>query len=78
MGKLNNRFDLKFIFDDKIFIDSFSNFLRLYYQIDDQYSFLTFYHKTKEFKEWAGFGRNRKFRNPKWWEECGFQWKEMS
>ncbi len=78
MSKVDHRFDLKFIFDDKINIDSFPNFLRLYYQIDDCYCFLSFSPETKEFVERHGFGRNYKNANPKWWKDPQWDWQEMS
>lgn len=64
------------LFDDKILVNFGTNELKISYKIDDIYSFLHFYPKTKEFKEVHGFGSTERSCNPKWLKE--YRWKEMN
>ncbi len=79
MCKICNHHRFRFILDNKtpIYLSS-DNCLKLCYQINDWHFFLSFSPETKEFVESTGFGINRKFRNPKWWKDSRYEWKEMS
>ncbi len=75
MSKVD-RNDLRFLFNNKIFLSSHDVFLRVYYQFDDNYCFLKFYHKTKEFEEGMGFGGNYKILDPIWLKIHRYNWKQ--
>ncbi len=71
-------YNFRFLFDEKVLLSSYVNFIRLNYQIDDDFYFLSFSPATKEFEEWFGFGENRKSSHPKWWKDTRYGWKELS
>ncbi len=77
--KINRNYNLRFIFDDKIFLVSRGNSLLLFHRIDDCYYFLSFSPETKEFYvELLGFGKDEKDSNPDWWRSSKLIWEEMS
>ncbi len=81
MGKTGKEHDdlgfFRFLFDDKMLINSHPNYLHFYYRIDDCREFLAFNSDIKEFVELLGFGINRKLPGPFWWKDPDYDWKEM-
>ncbi len=75
MGKINGQY-LLFSYKFFIYLNSLGN-LYLNYQSDDYNYFLSFSTKTKKFCKESGFGRSEKDRNPDWWKDSSFRWKEM-
>ncbi len=75
LSKFDKGICLRFLFDEKIFINSCGSYLHLCYRIDDEFYFLSFSPATKEFEEDFGFGINYKHFNPGWWKD--FNWIEM-
>ncbi len=78
MGKFDNQYGLLILFDEKIFISSYCNYIHLWYRINDSDYFLRFNFETKEFEEGSGFGRKYKDTDPDWWKDPDYNWKEMS
>ncbi len=79
MSKVDTK-GFRFLFDDKIFLSlsKYNDFLYLCYQIDDYYCFLIFFTKTKKFEKEYGFGKDKIYKYPNWWEDrFYYEWKEI-
>ncbi len=77
MCKSNKGIGFQFLFDSKIIINLYHNYIDLCYRIDDYYFFLRFYSDMKKFEELSGFGREDKVTGPKWWKNISCDWKEI-
>ncbi len=79
MGKSNNTFGLKFLFNDKIliYLSLNNNYLHLYHRIYDRYSFLIFYLDTNELEEGYGFEVHDNESTLNWWKKSIYNWKDI-
>ncbi len=79
VGKKDGDFKFfRFLFDEKMLLSSYNNYIRIGYEIDDLNYFLCFSAETKEFVEWHGFGVNEKESTGECWKDPLWHWKEMS
>ncbi len=68
-----------FLFDSKILIDYFPHKISFGYKIDDTFTFLSFYFRTKEFSFRDGFGKKNKTGDPNWFKDSMWEgkWKNI-
>ncbi len=77
MTKINKEYGFRFLFDNKILINLYNNYIDILYLIDDGNYFLRFNSETKKFEKMRGFGRNIKIIGPYWWKDPRYEWKEI-